>query len=185
MICIFQKVPLYRNSSNNCDMLTVKDHFLVAKKLHWYSGQINFFSWLNIPVIHISIIPNFPLHHTFPLVAGWVGIFPCPARLHPEDWKKYIQTFLCSFHTFFRRTLSCVNCSEREETDKSIVQGCVQWCTVVYSSACQFLSKTSKHVGWEFLLCLLVHWSATKNFRMIAQLLHDLNLQLNLQWGLQ
>ena len=47
--------------------------------------------------------------------------------------------------------------------------------------ACQFLSKTSKHAGCDFLLCLWVDWSTTKNFSMIAQFLHGLNLGLNLQ----
>ena len=61
----------------------------------------------------------------------------------------------------------------------------VMWICVCNSGcidirACQFLSKTSKHPGWEFLLCLLVHWSATKNFSMVAQLLHGLNLRFNL-----
>ena len=35
-------------------------------------------------------------------------------------------------------------------------------CTV---RASQFLSKTSKHPSWEFILCLLVHWSATKKIQ--------------------
>jgi hypothetical protein len=36
-----------------------------------------------------------------------------------------------------------------------------------------------------FLLCLWVHWSTTKNFRIIPQLLHGLNLRFDLQWDLQ
>ena len=42
---------------------------------------------------------------------------------------------------------------------------------------CHFWSKTSKLPGWEFILCFLVHSSITKNFRVIAQLIHGLNLQ--------
>ena len=33
----------------------------------------------------------------------------------------------------------------------------------MHTTVCQVLLKSSKHVGWCFLLCLKAHWSTTKN----------------------